>query len=115
MFKLIIAGSRSIKDYRIVEKAVKQLPIEDEYEIVSGHANGVDKLGERYAREYNINLIIFPADWDKYGKSAGYKRNEEMAQYADGLLAIWDGESKGTRHMLNLAKQYGLRIWIKKC
>jgi glycerophosphoryl diester phosphodiesterase len=55
---------------------------------------------------------VFPAEWDKYGKSAGYRRNEQMAQYAEVLVAFWDYNSPGTRHMINLAKQYNLEVHV---
>lgn len=81
-------------------------------EIISGVANGADKLGERFAEEYNLKIKKFPANWDLYGKSAGYKRNEQMALYAKEdngvLIAFWDGESKGTVHMIKLARKYDL-------
>jgi len=78
-------------------------------EIVSGGAKGADQLGEQYAKENNYNLRIFPADWDKYGKKAGYIRNEEMAKYADACVCFWDGKSKGTKMMIELAKKYKLK------
>ena len=83
-------------------------------EIVSGGAKGVDKLGEDWAEANYMSLKIFPANWYKYGKSAGYKRNEEMAEYADALIAIWDGKSKGTKHMIDIAKKQGLIVAIFK-
>ena len=54
----------------------------------------------------------FPADWDKYGKAAGYKRNGEMARNADALIAFWDGKSRGTKHMIDLAKKYDLQARV---
>ncbi len=109
--KTIIAGSRSITNYQILLKALKnyKLPIT---QIVSGHAQGVDSLGERYAEENNIPLAIFEADWDKFGKRAGYLRNTQMADYANALIALWDGESKGTKHMIDIATAKGLEIYI---
>jgi hypothetical protein len=88
--KLIIAGSRSITDYTIVKRAINRLLINptDINEIVSGTARGVDRLGERYAKEHGIKITKFPANWNKYGKRAGYLRNEQMAKYADVLIAI---------------------------
>lgn len=83
-----------------------------EIEIVSGTANGADKLGEKYANEKGYLLKKFPADWDKYGKSAGFKRNVEMSNYADALIAFWDGKSKGTKHMIDLAKRYELKVKV---
>lgn len=70
-------------------------------EIVSGGAQGVDFLAELYAKKHTLKFTEFKADWDTYGKSAGYRRNVEMAEYADALIAIWDGQSKGTLHMIN--------------
>ena len=80
-------------------------------EIVSGTAKGADQLGEKYAKEKGYPVKQFPADWSK-GKSAGYVRNEEMAKYADALIAFWNGLSKGTGHMIDLAKKYKLKIRI---
>lgn len=115
MYKVIVAGSRSIKNYPIIEmKLFDYLFNHLNIEIVSGTARGVDKLGERFANKYDIPLKQFPADWDKYGKSAGYKRNEQMAKYADALVAFWDGESKGTKHMIDLAKKYNLDVEVIK-
>jgi len=82
-------------------------------EVVSGGASGVDALGERYAKENGIPLRIFPADWDKHGNAAGPIRNKQMADYADALIALWDGQSKGTASMVSLAKLRGLKIYIK--
>ena len=115
--KTIIAGSRTIKDYSIVKTAVRNA-IHEGFEfptcIVSGGANGVDKLGEKFADQFEISKEIYQAEWDKYGRSAGYIRNEKMAKNAEALIAIWDGRSRGTRHMIDLAKKYNLRIYVHK-
>jgi hypothetical protein len=71
-------------------------------------------LGELYANENNIKIIEFPADWEKFGKKAGYIRNEEMAKYSDSCIVFWDGKSKGTKHMIELAKKYNLNLKIVK-
>lgn len=108
--KVIIAGSRNFDDsYLMMIKMDKILENLPEVEIVSGGAKGADTLGEQYAKTYGHGLKIFPADWNKYGKSAGYIRNEEMAKYADCLVAFWDGKSRGTKHMIDLANKYGLQ------
>ena len=109
--KTIIAGSRSINSYAVVKKAIEESGLEIT-EIISGHAKGVDSWGELYAQQNNIDLVIFPANWNKYGKSAGYKRNVKMADYADALIAVWDGVSKDTKHMIDIAKEKGLRVFI---
>jgi hypothetical protein len=97
--KVIVAGSRDITNREIIVNAIESSKFEIT-EIVSGTARGVDKLGEKYGLTYNIPIIMFPANWNKYGKSAGYIRNTEMAKYADALIAIWDGKSSGTKHMI---------------
>ena len=113
MIKVIIAGGRDFNDWdKLVEICDKAFKDYQSIEIVSGNANGADKLGERYANERGHQIKLFPADWDKHGKSAGYRRNAEMANYAGALLAFWDGTSKGTAHMINLAKERGLKILI---
>lgn len=111
--KVIIAGSRSFSDYQLLKENCKQiLKSETDIEIVSGTANGADKLGERFANEFGYSIKEFPADWKKFGKSAGYIRNSEMADYGDCLIAFWDGVSKGTKHMIDLAKKKNLKIYV---
>ena len=88
--KTIIAGSRGITDIKLVGKAVKESGFAIT-EVVSGTARGVDQLGEQWARNNHVPIRRFPAKWDTFGKSAGYRRNEEMADYADSLIALWEG------------------------
>ena len=110
--KIIIAGSRDFDDYKKLRKYCDfYLQSQTDIEIVSGTAKGADQLGEKYAKEKGYPVKQFPADWSK-GKSAGYVRNEEMAKYADALIAFWNGLSKGTGHMIDLAKKYKLKIRI---
>jgi hypothetical protein len=113
--KVIIAGSRNFNDYNSLCDFCDKIlvnKIDSEIEIVSGTAMGADSLGERYAIDRGYKLIKFPADWDKYGKAAGYKRNSQMAEYADGLIAFWDGISKGTKHMIDLANKKELKVRV---
>ena len=111
--KVIIAGGRTFNDYDLLcQKCDKALSLQSEIEIVSGTANGADKLGERYAIEKGYPIKQFPADWDQFGKGAGYRRNEEMAKYADALIAFWDGKSKGTKHMIDLANRHKLKVKV---
>jgi len=108
--KLIIAGSRSLKPtVEMIDDYVHQFNLKP-LEIVSGLAKGVDTSAIHYAYYAGLLLKAFEADWDLYGRSAGYKRNAQMATYADALLAIWDGNSPGTRHMINLANEHGLSV-----
>lgn len=108
-FKLVIAGGRYFKDYALVVRTADVLLANKiaegmEIHIVCGEAKGADALGKQYAEERGFIVDSFPADWDKQGKSAGYRRNEKMAKHCDAVLAFWDGESKGTKHMIDLAR-----------
>lgn len=113
--KTIIAGSRGLK-WADVEAATAACPWTAEIsEVVSGCAPGVDRLGELWAKRRSIPMRYFPAQWGMYGKSAGPRRNSMMAEYADALVAVWDGESKGTQNMIGQARDRGLRVfvWLK--
>lgn len=111
--KLIIAGSRSINySVGIIRAAIDSSNYDNITEVVSGTANGVDKLGEKWAEQHGILVKRFPADWDQYGKSAGFKRNIEMAKYADALVAVWDGESRGTLRMINTMNAEGKPVFV---
>lgn len=112
--KVIIAGSRNFNDYTLVKNNCDVLLsiAKETIEIVSGGARGADSLGERYAHENNLELKVFPADWDKYGKGAGFIRNKQMAEYGDALIAFWDGKSAGTKMMIDLAKKINLKVKV---
>lgn len=81
-------------------------------ELVCGMARGADLLGLQWAKEYRVPWKEFPAEWDLYGRSAGYRRNAEMADYADVLIAFWDGDSKGTKHMIECMKKLKKEVHI---
>lgn len=116
---VICAGSRGITDYDLFCTVIRDSGFAIT-EIVSGRAKGVDMMGERWAKEHDIPCSKFPADWNLYGKSAGYIRNGHMAGYArahcdagGGLIALWDGVSSGTRHMIDLAREHKLaKIYV---
>ncbi len=110
--KVIIAGSRKIDSYDRVLGVVANSNFKIT-EIVSGAAKGVDSIGEDIAYNFGIPVVRFPAAWDKYGKVAGYIRNEQMANYADALIAIWDGRSHGTKHMITVAKKLSLQVYLE--
>lgn len=116
MFRVIIAGSRSFDDYDMLVKTMDMVlqNITDEIQVVCGMAAGADTLGERYAKERGFQIAYFPADWKKYGRAAGFNRNVEMAKNADALVAFWDGKSKGTKHMVDIACRYNLKVRVKK-
>lgn len=136
MVRIIIAGGRDFTDYEFltlsVDSVLTELSIKNMsvglgdgpagvlhgVEFISGTARGADVLGENFAASRCWKVARFPANWDAYGKSAGYIRNEQMAKYAISdnsygvLIAFWDGKSKGTKHMIDLAKKYDLDVFI---
>lgn len=107
--KIAIVGSREFNDYELLSSTVnafiKAQNILDKPVIISGGANGADKLAEQYAKENHFGLTIFPAEWDKYGKSAGYKRNVQIIDECDVCFAFWNGTSKGTKMDIDLCHQ----------
>lgn len=110
--KTIIAGSRGIDSVMDVLAAMADSGFEIT-EVVSGGAKGVDLLGELLAASSGIPVRRFPAEWDRHGKSAGPIRNIQMAEYADALIAIWDGKSRGTKHMIDQAKRRNLKVFVR--
>jgi len=116
MFRVIIAGGRDFKDYALLSNTMNHLlsNIKDDITVVCGKARGADTLGEQYAKEHGYMVQYFPADWERYGKAAGYIRNTEMAKNADALVAFWDSHSLGTRHMIEIARKHGLNVRIKR-
>jgi len=110
--RTIIAGSRNIFDYNLIKEVISRSKF-DISEIISGNAKGVDRLGEKYGREELIPVRIMPAFWALYGKKAGFYRNYSMALYSNALIAIWDGSSSGTKHMINIARKKKLKIYIQ--
>lgn len=133
--KLIIAGSRTLGSLDL-EAAIKALDFNRRFikEVVCGCAEGIDRVGYEYARQYQIPVVFFPAwphqhEWaffkkkpeelivypkggySGYSATYGYQRNEAMAEYADALLSAWDGESKGSKHMRAVAEWAGLRTY----
>jgi len=100
--KWIIAGGRDFEDYdTLIAIAGKVVRREDT--IISGGAKGADALGEQFAERNGLELDVYPAEWDKYGKGAGYRRNHQMSLVGDGLIAFWDGKSRGTKNMIENA------------
>lgn len=124
--RIIIAGSRSIDDYGLTDAAMAQYtaggPNRGRYEIVSGGADGVDQHAKRWAERYECEYTPFDPSrpektmtnysWERDGKKAGPLRNEEMAEYADELVAVWDGVSPGTRDMIERALDNSLNVYV---
>ncbi len=131
--RIIIAGSRTIKDEEaisLIDEAVKNSGWTID-EVISGDAPGVDTAAIQWAERNFIDYVRIPANWKKYNKAAGYKRNQKMAWYAQavakqlelqekevdskyqpGLIAIWNGKSKGTGHMIDIANEAGMEVFI---
>jgi hypothetical protein len=118
LFACLIAGSRTFNDAELLEKTMDRLLTnKQKVLIISGGARGADTLAENYAKKRGYKTLIMPAEWDKYGKSAGYKRNakmhEALSYFEDrACVLFWDGKSKGTQHNIPLAKKYNTQIRI---
>ena len=111
--KLIIAGSRGFDDDVLMATKLEALTVNVTVrEVVSGDAAGADKLGARWAAAHDIPVVIYVAQWEIEGRGAGFKRNVRMAEYADALVAFWDGDSHGTGHMIRVARKEGLKVRI---
>jgi hypothetical protein len=113
--KLIIAGGREFTNYNMLKDRVDKIISNIEVDlIISGGARGADTLAIEYAKERKLPWHVEEADWTKYGKSAGYIRNEVMAKMATHLVAFWSGvkERSGTYHMIQLAEKYKLKIRV---
>lgn len=113
--KIAIIGSRTFKDYNVLCGTLDWLNSTNENSdntIVSGGAIGADSLGEKWAKTNGWKTEIYKADWEKYGKSAGFRRNEDIIKNSELVVAFWDGLSKGTQHSLGLAKKYKIDTFI---
>ena len=104
--KIGIIGSRTFTDYEKLKNTMSffDLRLYETVTIVSGGAKGADTLAEQYAKDYGYLTEVYPADWDTYGKRAGYLRNITIVENSDVIVAYWDGKSKGTCHSLKLAR-----------
>lgn len=114
--RIVIAGSRNYEDYdeakQYIDSVIQKIG-KDKIIIMSGGCRGADMLGERYARENGCLLERYPAQWDKYGKAAGIKRNMVMAESCDYAICFWDGKSRGTKAMIEYAQKIGKMVAVK--
>lgn len=108
--RVIIAGGREVTDPKVLLDAIKASGFLIT-EVVSGGARGVDTMGEFWASSFGVPVKRFPADWKTYGPSAGPIRNQQMAEYAEALIAIPTG-GPGTASMIRIAKKQGLRVYV---
>jgi hypothetical protein len=111
--RTIIAGSRGITDAGALTRALENCGWEPSA-ILTGGARGADELGMAWARGKGLLLELYQPDWRK-GRSAGLQRNTDMAERAEALIALWDGQSKGTKHMIAEAQKRGLRVHVERC
>lgn len=109
--RTIIAGSRAGVCETDVFDAMTWCPWRPSV-VLSGTAAGADRCGERWAAANRVPVERFPPDWAKHGRRAGFMRNTEMADRAEALVAIWDGQSRGTKHMIDTARAQGLRVYL---
>lgn len=116
-YKLIVAGGRDFNDYPRLHAKLFALAEEAgngrHISIVCGMARGADALGLRLAKEENVKHYEFPADWATHGKAAGHIRNRQMGDFADGLIAYWDGKSRGTKGMIEYMQSLGKPVLIE--
>ncbi len=115
--RVVIAGCRDYNNYQeakeYIDYCLSNIRKENEIIIVSGGACGADIIGEQYAKENGFMVEKYPADWQKYGRSAGPKRNKQMAEICDYVICFWDKKSRGTKLMIDYAKMYNKPINIK--
>jgi hypothetical protein len=115
MYKVIVAGGRDFTDTDLLKHTLDKLFSQrDDIEVVTGMARGADTLALKYAKDNKYQVARFPAKWKVHGNSAGFERNKVMARYADACVCFWDGKSKGTAHMILMARHYGLNLRIIK-
>jgi hypothetical protein len=107
--KVAVIGSRSFNDYERLKDTLSKIDVSL---LVSGGANGADKLGEQYANENNIPTKIFLPDWEKHGKAAGFLRNTDIINEAELVVAFWDQQSNGTRDSIQKAEKQGKKVMI---
>ena len=114
--RVVIAGCRYYNNYDeakvYIDYCLSNIRKKNNIVIVSGCASGADAIGERYAFENGFKVEKYPAEWEKYGKGAGPLRNKKMAEVSDYVICFWDKKSKGTKSMIEYAKQYAKPLKI---
>lgn len=115
---ILICGSRNFHDYDFLENKcnllLSKIKKKSDIKIISGGAKGVDSLAKIYADNNSFEFAEYPANWKEYGKKAGYLRNKEMVEKCTHCIAFWNGESKGTKHSINLTKSMNKPLRIMK-
>ena len=108
--KIAVIGSRSFADYELLKKTLNE--ITGITKVISGGAKGADSLAEQWAKEYQIETVIYKPDWAKYGRGAGVVRNRLIIEDCDLCIAFWDGESKGTKSSIDHCKKLNKKLTI---
>lgn len=115
--RIVIAGCRNYSNYNLakefIETCISDMPPQTKIIIISGGCKGADTLGERFAKENGYEIEKYPAQWNKYGRAAGPKRNRIMAEKCDLVICFWDGKSKGTKSMIDCARELDKPVNIK--
>lgn len=109
--KVAVVGTRSFKDISILSNILNN-HLKPGDIIVSGGAIGVDKMSEDWAKQNGYKTFIYLPNWKLYGKSAGFIRNKQIVDNSEYVIAIWNGNSKGTLHSINLAKEQGKKVFV---
>ncbi len=115
---IAICGCREYNDKNVfikfVDNCLAEINKGHKVIILSGHCSGVDAMAEDYAKSNGYEIQLYPAEWARYGKGAGPKRNLQMANDADAVIAFWDGHSRGTKNMIDTAEKLNKRVYVKK-
>ena len=115
--RIVVAGSRYFEDYDVakqyIQECISDIRKDNELVFLSGMCKGADLLGEKFAKENGYEIESHPANWKAYGRAAGPKRNEEMAQLCDLVICFWDGKSKGTKNMIDYSMKLGKTVRVK--
>jgi hypothetical protein len=113
MLKVIVAGGRDFQDFDLLTKKLDILfSKRADVVIISGMAKGADSLAVKYAEENKLRVSEFHANWAKHGNASGFRRNIEMARFADACVCFWNGKSPGTKHMIDTAKRMNLKLRV---
>lgn len=117
IIRVVVAGCRDYNNYQeaeiFIDSCMKKINKKGDIVFVSGGCRGADVLGQVYASKHHCQVECYPAEWKKYGRRAGPKRNQHMAMLGDYFICFWDGESRGTKNMIESAKAYHKPVWIK--
>ena len=109
--KMMISGSRTINDYQLLEAAIAESAWEPT-EIIAGGSSGVDKLAEQYAAHHGLPIIVLRPNWALHKRGAGHRRNEDMVNACDVVVALWDAKSHGTAHAIEYARGKGKPVYV---